>query len=169
MNVRLCCAGVLTAAALAGCSDNMDDLRQYVEEVKARKTTQIEAIPPMKPYEAFAYAANGRRDPYTPTQPQRDNNSANSIRPDPNRAREALEEFPLDALKLVGVVNYKGVIYAMIKAPDAVIHRVSVGNHMGQNFGKITKITEAEVSLTEIVPDGFGGFTERPAALAGAE
>ncbi|MBV8062889.1 MAG: pilus assembly protein PilP, partial [Nevskia sp.] len=54
----------------------------------------------------------------------------------------------------------------MIKAPDGVIHRVSVGNYMGQNFGKITKISESEVDLDEIVPDGFGGFKEQPASLA---
>jgi type IV pilus assembly protein PilP len=67
------------------------------------------------------------------------------------------------------VVNYEGKQYAMVKAPDSVIHRVTVGDHLGQNYGKITKISESETDLVEIVADGFGGFTERPATLTTAQ
>jgi type IV pilus assembly protein PilP len=88
------------------------------------------------------------------------------VRPDLNRSKEPLEEYPLDGLKLVGAVTYKGREYAMVKAPDGVIHRVTIGDHMGQNYGKITKVSEAAVSLSEIIPDGFGGFAERPSTLA---
>ncbi|MDB5986630.1 MAG: hypothetical protein JWR16_1683 [Nevskia sp.] len=154
------------AALLSACAPGMSDLEQYVNEVKARKTTQIEPIPQIKQYQAFAYVAGDRRDPFVPTQPARDRGQGNTLRPDLNRNKEALEEFPLDALKLVGIVTYENRIYAMVKAPDSVIHRVTIGNHIGQNFGTITKITEGEVRLNEIVADGFGGFTERPATLA---
>lgn len=151
---------------VSACSPGMSDLEQYVAEVKARKTTQIEPIPQIKQYQAFAYVAGDRRDPFVPTQAPRDRGQNNGLRPDLNRNKEALEEFPLDALKLVGIVTYENRIYAMVKAPDSVIHRVTIGNHLGQNFGKITKITEGEVTLSEVVADGFGGFTERPATLA---
>jgi len=161
--------GLAATLALSACSSGMDDLEQYVAQVKARKTTQIDPIRQIKPYQAFAYVAGDRRDPFVPTQPERDKSSSSALAPDMNRNKEPLEEFPLDALKLVGVVTYKGVVMAMVKAPDSVIHRVKVGDHMGQNFGKIDKITEADVTLTEIVPDGFGGFTERPASLAAAD
>jgi type IV pilus assembly protein PilP len=57
----------------------------------------------------------------------------------------------------------------MVKAPDGVVHRVAVGDHLGQNFGTINKIEPSEIDLTEIVPDGFGGWIERPATLALAE
>jgi type IV pilus assembly protein PilP len=159
------CILVLAGVALLGaCSSDMDELQQYIATIKARKSTKIDPIPQIKQYEAFTYVAGDRREPFTPSVP--DSAKNDGVRPDMNRNREPLEEFPLDALKMVGVIDYNKVQYAMIKAPDGVIHRVSVGNYMGQNFGKITKISESEVSLDEIVPDGFGGFKEQPASLA---
>ncbi|MDR3417674.1 MAG: pilus assembly protein PilP [Nevskia sp.] len=156
---------LLGAALLGACSDDMDELQQYVATVKAKKSTKIEPIPQIKQYEPFTYVAGERRDPFAPTMPQSARNN-DGVRPDTNRNKEPLEEFPLDALKMVGVIDYNRILYAMIKAPDGVIHRVTVGNYIGQNFGKIVKITDSEVALDEIVPDGFGGFKEQPATLA---
>jgi type IV pilus assembly protein PilP len=159
------CILLLVGVALLGaCSSDMDELQQYIAQVKARKSSKIDPIPQIKQYEAFTYVAGNRREPFTPSVP--DSAKNDGVRPDMNRNREPLEEFPLDALKMVGLIDYNKVQYAMIKAPDGVIHRVSIGNYMGQNFGKITKISESEVSLDEIVPDGFGGFKEQPASLA---
>lgn len=161
----------LLVLATSACSSSQEDLQRYVDEVKARKSTQVEPIPQMKQYEAYAYVADDRRDPFMPTLAQRNRGAGDpaAVRPDLNRNKEALEEFPLDALRLVGEVAFNGKLYAMVKAPDGVIHRVTLGDHMGQNYGRITKVTEAEVLLTEIIPDGFGGFSERPASLAAAE
>lgn len=153
------------AALLSACSSDMDELQQYIAQVKARKSTKIDPIPQIKQYEAFAYVAGDRREPFTPSLPESARNGQ-GVHPDTSRNREPLEEFPLDALKMVGLIDYNKMAYAMIKAPDGVIHRVTVGNYMGQNFGKITSITEREVLLDEIVPDGFGGFKEQPASLA---
>jgi len=159
------CILLLVGVGLLGaCSSDMDELQQYIAQIKARKSSKIDPIPQIKQYEAFTYVAGNRREPFTPSVP--DSGKNDGVRPDMNRNREPLEEFPLDALKMVGLIDYNKVQYAMIKAPDGVIHRVSVGNYMGQNFGKITKISESEVSLDEIVPDGFGGFKEQPASLA---
>ncbi len=163
---------LLATLALGACTPNTQDLQRYVDEVKARKTTQIEPIPQMKQYEAYAYVPEDRRDPFVATLPQRGRSEgldAGAVRPDLNRPKEPLEEFPIDSLRLVGVITFNNRNYAMIKAPDAVIHRVTLGDHLGQNYGKITKVSEAEVSMTEIIPDGFGGFIERPASLASAE
>ena len=161
------CAVLLTASALlSACSDDMDELQQYVAQVKARKSTKIEPIPQIKQYEAFTYVPGDRRDPFAPTMPQSARGGSEAVRPDLNRNKEPLEDFPLDALKMVGVIDYNKVLYAMIKAPDGVIHRVTVGNYIGQNFGKIVKITDNEVALDEIVPDGFGGFKEQPATIS---
>ncbi len=66
---------------------------------------------------------------------------------------------------MLGVINMGSDSYALVKAPDGVVHRVSRGNHMGQNYGRITRISESQIDLVEIVPDGFGGFMERPANL----
>jgi len=155
---------LLAAAALLGaCSSDIDELQQYIAQVKARKSSKIEPIPQIKPYEPFTYVAGDRREPFTPSAPE---GSKDGVHPDLTRNREPLEEFPLDALKMVGTIRYETAFYAMIKAPDGVIHRVTVGNYMGQNFGRITQISQAQVLLDEIVPDGFGGFKEQPASLA---
>ena len=163
---KLHCGLLLVAVTLLGaCSSDMDELQQYIAQVKARKSTKIDPIPQIKQYEAFAYVAGDRREPFTPSVPESARNGE-GVRPDMSRNREPLEEFPLDALKMVGLIDYNKIAYALVKAPDGVIHRVSVGNYIGQNFGKITRISESEISLDEIVPDGFGGFKEQPASLA---
>ena len=79
---------------------------------------------------------------------------------------EALEAFPLDALRLVGTISSAGVTYALIQAPDGVVYRVTHGAHLGQNYGEIDGISENGVLLTEIVPDGLGGYIRRPATIA---
>ncbi|WP_029919834.1 pilus assembly protein PilP [Nevskia soli] len=163
---KLHCGLLLVAVTLLGaCSSDMDELQQYIAQVKARKSTKIDPIPQIKQYEAFAYVAGDRREPFTPSVPESARNGE-GVRPDMSRNREPLEEFPLDALKMVGLIDYNKIVYALVRAPDGVIHRVSVGNYIGQNFGKITRISESEISLDEIVPDGFGGFKEQPASLA---
>ncbi len=157
---------LLAATMLNACGSGMSDLEQYVAEVKNRKTRQIEPIPQIKQYEAFAYVAETRRNPFVRAEPQKDPNAPGSnIRPDANRNPEALEEFPLDGLRMLGTIRDKKT-FALVKAPDNVLHRVTLGNHMGQNYGKITAITDSSIDLVEIIPDGFGGFIQRPATLA---
>lgn len=158
-------------ALMVGCGSATDDLESRVAEIKSRKSTAIEPIPQIKQFEAFTYDAAGRRDPFTVMDAQRNTQGFDNagIRPDLNRNKEPLEEYPLDALRMLGIIESGGKTYAMIKAPDGVVHRVSVKDHMGQNFGQITAISEAEVNLTEIIPDGFGGWMQRAAVLALAQ
>ncbi len=171
MNARSLVHGCVTVSllSLAACSGDSGDLQRYVDEVRARKTTAIEPIPQMKAYTAYAYAVENRRDPFINSPPDRGHGAGDTVRPDLKRNKEALEEFPLDALHLVGLIKFDKKLYAMVKAPDAVIHRVTIGDHLGQNYGRIDKVTESEVTLSEIIADGFGGFIERPATLAAAE
>lgn len=163
---------LMALLTLAGCSGGMSDLEEYVAEVKNRKSAQIEPIPQIKPYEAFAYEVGTRRDPFIAVEPQRDPAQPGSVagpQPDLKRNKEPLEEFPLDGLRMQGTITFGKVTYALVKAPDGVVYRVSVGNHLGQNFGEIKKISDAEILISEIIPDGFGGFMARPASLALAE
>lgn len=167
MSHRAFVLAVLASTVMTACSTGMADLEQYVTEVKARKTRQIEPIPQIKQYEAFAYVGGERRNPFVRAEPQKDPNApGNNIRPDPNRNPEPLEEFPLDGLRMLGTINKDKVVFALVKAPDNVVHRVTRGNHMGQNYGKIVSVSETAIDLVEIIPDGFGGFMERPANLA---
>jgi len=159
------------ALLAAGCSKDMGDLDEYAMEVKSRTSKNIEPIPQPKPYEPFTYEPGERRDPFLAILQSRDaalaaGGGAGAIRPDLNRPKEPLEEFPLDALRMVGTITMTQRAYALIRAPDAVVHRVSVGDHLGQNYGKITGISETEVVLMEIIPDGLGGYIQRPASVA---
>lgn len=162
-------AGVLL---LSACGSENDDLQAYIAEVKGRTSRAIEPLPQIKQFDAFTYNAGDRRDPFETsliTREQRNASEGSGIRPDTNRNKEPLEEFPMDSLRMVGTIKLANRTYALIKAPDNVIHRVSTGDHMGQNYGKVSQVTEAEVEMMEIVPDGFGGWMNRPARLGLAE
>jgi type IV pilus assembly protein PilP len=168
----LCVASL--ALVLVACGHDMTDLTTYVQEVKARKSKDIDPIPQIKPYEAFAYVEAGRRQPFTPIEQQRDPaKDAQSNNPDATappeavqRNREPLEEFPLDGLRMMGVIKINSKVFALVKAPDNVIHRVAMGNYLGQNYGKIVGINDTEINLSEVVSDGFGGWVKRTAVLA---
>lgn len=169
------CAGLLLSLALAACnSTNTQDLQSYVAQVKSRQHARIEPLPEFVPYETYLYSAATQRDPFTPpsySRPASDiaRASNNGISPDFNRAREPLESEPLDALRMVGTLEKSGNTWALIRMSDSTIHRVQPGNYVGQNYGKIVRITESEVEVTEIVPDGLGGWMERQASLALSE
>ncbi|SHG61804.1 type IV pilus assembly protein PilP [Hydrocarboniphaga daqingensis] len=159
---------LLTLPLLGGCGRSMDELEQWVAEVKSRRSTSIAPIPQIKPYEAFVYDIAGRRDPFIAVEPQRTATTVAGTGPQPDfkRPKEALEEYPLDALRMQGTIRTSNAVYALVKAPDGVIHRVGIGAHMGQNFGQIKSITDQEIALSELVADGFGGWLQRAAVLA---
>jgi type IV pilus assembly protein PilP len=151
--------------ALTGCGNDLDELRQKVAEIKSRPGERIEPLPEIKPYEAFVYNASTLRSPFLPSAPVR-NDLAGAVRPDAKRPREFLEQFPLDAMRMVGTLELNGRNYGLVQGKDGLVHRVLPGNYMGQNDGRIVSITNTRISIIEIVPDGLGGYIERPAALA---
>jgi len=151
-------------AGLSACSSADDELTRFIEDTRKEPGGPVKALPEIKPYETFAYAAADMRSPFLPG-----GSGANSgmagLRPDSKRNREFLEQFSLDTLKMVGTLKLGGRMYGLVQTKDGLVHRVSGGNYMGQADGKITDITPAKITLTEIVPDGLGGYMERPAAL----
>lgn len=151
--------------ALAGCASDMGELQLQVTEIKSRPGERIEPLPEIKPYEAFAYSASSMRSPFIPSVPSR-GDVASAVRPDIKRSREFLEQFPLDTMRMVGTLQLQGRNYALVQGKDGLVHRVLPGNFMGQNDGRIVGITSTKISIIEIVPDGLGGYIERPAALA---
>ena len=88
------------------------------------------------------------------------------MRPDSKRNREFLEQLSLDTLRMVGTLKLGGQNFGLVKTKDGLVHRVLPGNHLGQSEGKILAIEPSKISLVEIVPDGLGGYMERPASLA---
>jgi len=158
----------IIAGVLAGCSDDMSELSQQIAEVKSRPGERIEPLPEIKPYEAFVYNVSTLRSPFTPSAPVQAD-LPNSIRPDSRRSREFLEQFPLDTLRMVGTLQLQGRNFGLVQGKDGLVHRILPGSYIGQNEGRVLSINESRVSLIEIVPDGLGGYIERPAALALSE
>jgi type IV pilus assembly protein PilP len=157
-------APLLGALLLAGCGGGMDDLLAYVDEVKARPGGRIEPLPQIKPYETFTYEAETLRSPFMPDRaPSR--SAASGPRPEANRPKEYLEQFPLDTLDMVGTLVREGRTYGLLQTQDGLVHRVLPGNYIGQNDGRVLAITESEITLEELVPDGIGGFFKRSAAV----
>jgi len=154
---------------LAGCANqDLSDLQRYVEEVKGRPASGIAPIPEVKQVVGFVYAAKNRRDPFTPQEDATAETEAvldNGIRPDPNRRKEELEVYSLDSLRMVGTLEQDDQTWGLVKTSDGTIHRVTQGNYMGLNDGKITRISEDKIELIELVPTG-SGFLEKEAAVA---
>lgn len=165
MLARAVLLGVV-ALALAGCMRGKSDLENWIADVKAQPAPPLEPIPVMQQFESFEYAAQDLRDPFSPPLAQRDG-AGDGPRPDPDRRREELEAFPLDSLRMSGTLGpTDGDVRGLVMAPDRVVHRVRVGNYVGQNEGRITAILEDRIELVELVTDGAGGWLERRASIA---
>ena len=158
---------------LAGCNQGLGDLQQFVQQVKSQPPGRIEPIPEFQPYQNFEYTSHDLRDPFKLVDFRRPEESlddmqqaASGLKPDRDRVREPLEDFPLDTLRLKGTVTKDGTKWGLIFAPDNTIHRVVEGNYMGQNHGRIILLSDEIIELTEIVPDGLGNYIERSSAVA---
>lgn len=155
--------------ALSGCqSQDMNDLKAYVDEVKARPPSGISPAPEPIEVETFVYVADERRDPFTlPEIAQEESEPVvdNGIGPDPNRRKEELEFHDLDSLRMVGTLQQEGGTWGLVQTKDGTIHRVNTGNHLGRNHGRITVISEDKIQLVELVQLGRG-YQEKEAALA---
>ncbi|KUJ82885.1 pilus assembly protein PilP [Microbulbifer flavimaris] len=160
----------LTAVAVAGCSldSSHSDLRQKMAAVKAKPKGQIEPIPTFTPYSPYVYSAAAERSPFTRPvldSEQRIVGRRLDVAPDSDRRKELLERFNFDALSMVGTLSRSGQIWALVDDGEGGIHRITVGNYLGKNHGRVVSASAAQVDVLEIVPDGTGGWIERPRAL----
>ena len=140
------------------------NLEKWVAEGKKRPAPALEPLPVMQQFETFEYAAQSLRDPFSNA--FTDEGGVGGLRPDPNRRKQVLEQFPLDALDMVGTIGGGGGLVALVMAPDKVTYRVRPGIYMGQAEGRVTTVTTDRIDLVELVPDGAGGWLERPASIA---
>ena len=160
---------LLAISLLAGCSsDGIDDLREFVKTAHADRKPKIEPLPEIKPYEAFSYAAADLTNPFSTAnlKPQAGQSLAGGPRPDMNRRKEPLEDYPLDGLKMVGTLSRGKQSWGVIQTADGAVYRVQKGNYMGQNFGRITRVTDEKIDLVELIQGALGEWVEREASLA---
>jgi type IV pilus assembly protein PilP len=158
----------LACVLLAGCGGNeFQDLRDFVKNSGVDMRGKIAPPPNVKLYEPFAYVNDTNlADPFKPRKPEANPaGKRGQNEPDMNRPREALEEFPLESLKMVGYVNKARVGHAVVRAPDKKLYQVKVGNYIGMNFGLIQKITDTEIVIKEEVQDSTGDWSERISSL----
>lgn len=160
------------ASVLSACGGDMSDLEQFIETTKGKHHGSVEQLPDFPPYQMFEYTYVDVRDPF---RPQTDINVSiaqsayDGPRPETQRLKEPLESYPVDALKMVGLLQQKSQTWGLVRDPDGTIHRVQPGNYAGQNHGKIVSVSESKIDIVELVPDGLSGWVNRDAMLAMAE
>ena len=158
--------GLGLIVSLAACGSDQSDLQSYIDRIKARPGRGIEPLPEFRPAPSYVYQASDRRSPFVPDLPRSNPASTGGVNaPDANRPREFLEQMPLDALTMVGTLRNRAGNYGLVQDRDGLVHRVTIGNHMGQNYGRITNINDSEIQLIETINDGLGGYMERPASI----
>lgn len=158
---------LLGCLALAGCGEQHSDLKQFVKDSDKLPPGRIPPLPEVKSYEPFTYDAFNLIDPFKARkiEPPKTAGGGGGIQPDFNRRKEALEAYPLENLKMVGTLQQKKVMHALVKSPDNNLFRVRAGNYLGQNFGRVIAITETTIMLKEIVQDSSGSWEEKEQAL----
>ncbi|HFE31727.1 MAG TPA: pilus assembly protein PilP [Gammaproteobacteria bacterium] len=169
---RWCILALLSLVGLNGCGEKgTDDLKAYVESVEQRQKSDIPPLPRLLEYETFTYDESSLRDPFEPPERAVENTRRpnTGLQPDLKREREALEQYSLGSLRMVGSIEKNGRRWALIIAPDGTLHRTTTGQHMGQDNGEIIRVTESQVELKEIVSDGLGGWIERRTTLTVSE
>lgn len=171
---RLVFTGVCCLSLSACVNDDVSDLEQYIQEVKARPKGTIPLLPEIKVVEPFLFNPDGLRNPFQAVKRVEEEavegtSSAFGIRPNVSRRKEELEAYSLDTLRMVGTVMMNNAKWALIKANDGTIHRVQKGNYMGQNYGEIIQILDDRIEMMEIVPDKPGTWREQQASLALSE
>ncbi|MCC6076362.1 type 4a pilus biogenesis lipoprotein PilP [Pseudomonas sp. GCM10022188] len=160
--------GSLLLLGLTACdSSGFSDLQAYMNEVRARPKGDIEPVPTFPPYEAFTYSAAGLRSPFQPPIKielrQKQKGSA-EIKPDESRPKQFLEGFNIEQFEMVGLLANDSGQFALISGAGGV-HRVKIGEYLGRNYGRIVAISDDRIEVVEIVPDGEGGWLERPRTL----
>jgi type IV pilus assembly protein PilP len=161
---------VFLFAGLAGCGSGSDfsDLRSYMDEVRAKPKGSIEPLPKFQPYESFTYRAASLRSPFQPPvkiDVVARQKGSQEIKPDESRVKQFLEGFNIETFEMVGTLRNDRELFALVNGAGGV-HRVKVGDYLGRNHGKILVIDESKIDLMEIVPDGEGGWLERPRSLS---
>ncbi len=163
---------LILVVGLSGCSADNEDLQQWMADQRRQTTPKVTPLTEPTRYVPLAYAGGTSADAFSSerlTQVLRRESgplsvSAALVAPELNRRKEPLEAFPLDSMAMVGSLDRAGQKVALVRV-DTLLHQVRPGNYLGQNYGRVTRITESEVMLREIVQDAAGEWIERSTAL----
>lgn len=158
--------GLLVSVAGCSSSSDHDDLQNWIASVKSEPKGTIEPLPPLRTYDAYVYNVTAKRSPFEPPVEVKPVHQGDpNVRPDFAREKEYLESFSIDSLSMVGSLERNGVFWVLIKDGNGGINRVTVGNFLGKDHGRIVAVSPTQVDLVEIVSDGLGGWLQRPRTL----
>ncbi len=162
-------AGLAVSVGLLGCSGSQDELQQWIEQQRREAKPNVSPLSAPKKFNPQAYLVGGAVEPFSSQkltvaikQEARQSNSL--LAAEINRRKEPLEAYPIDSMSMVGSVTKLGRPYALLKV-DKLLYQVKQGDYLGQNYGKITKISETDISFREIVQDAAGEWIERTSSL----
>lgn len=150
------------AVLLTGCGEGKhEDIKLWMDEASRDLRGRVQALPELKPFPVVSYSSSDQPDPFSVGRVDPERKDTGGNKPDFDRPREQLENYPLESLDFIGVVtkNKSGARHALIQV-DGVVYQVGKGNYLGQNFGRIVAINESEVLLVETVQDPSGQSTE---------
>ena len=155
---------------LAACAVEQEELQAWMEQQKREVKPNVPPLSPPKEFRPQAYLAFDGIEPFSVQKltvglkPTETRQASSMLVAEMNRRKEPLEAFPLDSMNMVGSVQRRGRPFALLRV-DNLLYQVKLGDYLGQNYGKITKITESEITLREIVQDAVGEWIERPGSL----
>ncbi|MBD8567141.1 MAG: pilus assembly protein PilP [Oxalobacteraceae bacterium] len=158
------------AALLAGCGDGgVGETRAWMKEVEGRTVSKVKPLPEPKTFQPHAYLPGAALDPFDQTKllgelARMAQSSPNANQPDLNRPKEPLENFPLDTMRMVGTMKKGGVSYALVQI-DRALYRVRPGQRLGQNYGRVTRVSDEAIEIRESVQDATGDWVERLANI----
>ena len=160
--IALVCVPLLSACG----PGELEDLKLFVSQSGANLRGKVEPLPQVAPYESFSYSGFDLPNPFAPRKKEVVRTAGAGPSPDLDRKREALEAFPIESLKMVASLERRNGVWAVVKTPDHNLYRVHAGNYMGQNFGKITQVSDAQITLQELIQDTTtGSWSERTSTL----
>lgn len=161
---------LLSVFLLSACFDDLSDLNQYTEQVKATTPNKIRPMPTITEFNHFDYSAFALRSPFVAPKPEaiqeKMQQMSDCLHPDPRRRKQPLEKFALESLDMSGTLGEEGIIWALVEASDATLHRVSIGSYLGLYNGRITNVGQEEIIIVELIPDGAGCWVERETTVS---
>lgn len=162
-----------TAVLLTGCFNDTSDLKAHIANVQENTTNNIAPMPTVTVFDHFDYLAHTLRSPFDAPKPEaiqeKIQQMSGCLSPDPRRRKQPLEKFSLSDLVMRGTLGELGVTWALVEASDRTLHRVAVGSYVGLYHGKITQVSQDNVKVLELIPDGAGCWVERETVVAMTE
>jgi len=179
LTIRALTTGALILS-VAACTGNTDDLRAWVDRIKAQPPGRIAPMPEVKEYKPHDYASAHLKSPFSEMEPELEtqlqalhDGCDDSVKPDPSRRKEDLERYSIDSMEMVGILERPGKLWGLIRltagpAKGSVVN-VSEGNYVGINHGSIVKIDEQQIEISTLIPDSKGCWEKRTIYMALAQ